>query len=271
LNTRPARLLVVGGSDSGGGAGIQADIKTATALGVYAMTAVTAVTAQDTTGVRAIALMPPALVRAQMVACFADIGADAVKIGMLGSVEIALTVMDVLRKYAHSTSGIVLDTVLTSSSGTPLLDHAGIEILRQELIPISTLVTSNIPEAEILSGIACGDVEGMKRAGLALMESGSKAALVKGGHGSSAVLTDVLIEAGRATEFSHPRQNTIHTHGTGCTYATAIACGVVQQMTLRGAIARAHEYVQAAITSAPGFGSGYGPLNHMYRIATDWD
>jgi hydroxymethylpyrimidine/phosphomethylpyrimidine kinase len=257
-------LLIIGGSDSSGGAGIQADIKTATALGVYSMTAITAVTAQDTAGVHAIELMPPALVRAQMLACFEDIGADIVKIGMLGSAEIALTVIDVLREYLPQ---VVLDTVLMSSSGTPLLDSAGIDVLKKELIPFSTLVTPNIPEIQVLTGIACDDVEGMKRAGTALTGGCAKAVLVKGGHGSSAMATDVFMQFGRATEFSHPRQDTRHTHGTGCSYATAIACGMANDRSLRQAIEDARNFVQAAIATAPGFGSGHGPLNHMYGIS----
>ena len=148
------RLLAIAGSDSSGGAGIQADIKTATALGAYAMTAITAVTAQDTTGVHAVQLMPPDLVIAQIRACLDDIGADAIKIGMLGSGEIAAAVVETLRAHAAGVP-IVLDPVLASTSGTPLLDETGVKILREYLIPLSALVTPNIPEAELLTGIAC--------------------------------------------------------------------------------------------------------------------
>jgi hydroxymethylpyrimidine/phosphomethylpyrimidine kinase len=264
LTRAPARLLIIGGSDSSGGAGIQADIKTATALGVYAMTAITAVTAQDTTGVHAIELMSPALVRAQMLACFEDIGADIVKIGMLGSAEIALTVIAVLREYLPQ---VVLDTVFTSSSGTALLDEEGIDVLKKEIIPFSTLVTPNIPEIERLTGVACDDVEGMRRAGMALTGGCSKAVLVKGGHGSSDVVTDVFIAFGHATEISHPRQDTRHTHGTGCSYATAIACGMAQHVLMQEAIMQARDFVQSAIAAAPGFGRGNGPLNHLHGIS----
>lgn len=264
MNRAPARLLIIGGSDSSGGAGIQADIKTATALGVYAMTAITAVTAQDTTGVHAVELMTPDVVRAQMLACFEDIGVDVVKIGMLGSARIALTVIDVLREYSSS-ANVVLDTVLVSTSGTPLLDDDGIEVLRNELIPFSTLVTSNIPEAEFLTGISCKDIDGMKRAGLALTKLGTYAAVVKGGHASSDQLTDVFVFFGRPVEFSHKRQDTIHTHGTGCSYATAIACGITKHGFQEKIIREARDYVQTAIATAPGFGRGQGPLNYMHN------
>ena len=263
MNQKPKRILLIGGSDSGGGAGIQADIKTATAFGVYAMTAITAVTAQDTAGIHAIELMSPKLVRAQMLACFEDIGVDVVKIGMLGSAEIALTVIDVLREHSLSTN-VVLDTVIMSTSGTPLLDDAGIDVLKEQLITFSTLVTSNIPEAELLTGVACNDVEGMKRAGLALTNLGTYAAVVKGGHASSTELTDVFVFFERATEFSHQRQDTIHTHGTGCSYATAIACGMTRHKLLEEIIKEARDFVQTAIAKAPGFGRGHGPLNHMH-------
>lgn len=256
------RLLVIAGSDSSGGAGIQADIKTATALGAYAMTAITAITAQDTTGVHAVQLVPPALVRAQIMACLTDIGADVIKIGMLGSGEIARAVIATLREQALEIPN-VLDPVIASSSGTPLLDEAGIRILREDFVPFATLVTPNIPEAEFLTGIACGDRESVERAGAALIAKGAKAVLVKGGHGRAAMLADVLIETHRATIFEHARQDTVHTHGTGCTYATAIAVGMAERRPIEDAVARAHDYVQKAIATAPQLGHGHGPLNHM--------
>jgi hydroxymethylpyrimidine/phosphomethylpyrimidine kinase len=259
------RLLTIAGSDSSGGAGIQADIKTAAALGAYAMTAITAITVQDTQGVHAVQLMPPGLVRSQMRACLDDIGADVIKIGMLGSADIALTVIDVLRKHALSIP-VVLDTVLLSTSCTPLLDDAGIRVLREEFIPYSTIVTPNMPEAEFLTGIACNDLEGVKRAGLALNGRGAKAVLVKGGHAQSTMLTDIYVEFRRVTEFSHPRQDTPHTHGTGCTYATAIAVGMASGRTTMEAVRQAHDYVQRAIAAAPGIGRGRGPLNHMHTL-----
>ena len=257
----PPRLLIIAGSDSSGGAGIQADIKTACAFGVYAMTAITAVTAQDTTGVHAMKLMPPDLVAAQMRACLKDIGADAIKIGMLGSAEIARAVIETLRDHRIGIP-IVLDPVIASSSGTPLLDDEGIAIVGKELLPFSTIVTPNLHEGEVLTGLKCDDLEGVKRAALALTQIGVKSAVIKGGHGSGSTLTDVFVNFGRYTLFEHPKRQTMHTHGTGCTFSTAIACAIVGGHVMEDAVRQAHAYVQQAITTAPGFGHGNGPLNH---------
>ncbi len=252
----PARLLVVGGSDSSGGAGIQADVKTATALGVYAMTAITAVTAQDTTGVQAIELMPPALVRAQIICCLSDIGADAIKIGMLGSADIANAVADTLEQHAHGIP-LVLDPVLASTSGTPLMDEAGIEVLKTRLIPISALVAPNLPELQILTSGEHPD---------RLITFGAAAVLVKGGHAEGDFTIDILHTGKTVSTFRNVRLDTPHTHGTGCTLATAIACGLAQGMTLVDAVTRARDFVQEAIATAPGLGRGHGPLNHMHGI-----
>ena len=264
VETKIPRILAIAGSDSSGGAGIQADIKTATALGAYAMTAITAVTAQDTTGVHAVHLMPPELVRAQIIACLDDIGADAIKIGMLGSAEIARAVADTLRKHTTNVP-IVLDPVLASTSGTALLDEAGVEILRAYLIPLSVLVTPNLPEAELLTGIDCGDDAGIRRAGESFLAMGARAVLIKGGHGRGEQLVDTLITHEGREAFAFPRIDTQHTHGTGCTYATAIAVGLAEQRDLEDAIVRALHYLRSAIETAPGLGRGHGPLNHMHR------
>jgi hydroxymethylpyrimidine/phosphomethylpyrimidine kinase len=261
--TKIPRLLAIAGSDSSGGAGIQADIKTATALGAYAMTAIAAVTAQDTTGVHAVQLMSPDLVVAQVRACLDDIGADAIKIGMLGSAEIADAVADTLRRHAAGIP-IVLDPVLASTSGTPLVDEAGVKILRENLIPLSTLVTPNIPEAELLTGIACSNDAGIRRAGEAFLAMGAKAVLIKGGHGRREQLVDTLITREGHDAFAFPRIDTQHTHGTGCTYATAIAVGLAEGRGLEDAVTRAVHYLRSAIETAPGLGSGHGPLNHMH-------
>ncbi len=260
---RLPRVLSIAGSDSCGGAGIQADLKTATALGAYAMTAITAVTVQDTKGVQETHLLPEGIVRAQILACLDDIGADAIKIGMLGSARIASAVADSLREYALSIP-VVLDPVLASTSGTALLDEMGIRILRERLIPLATLVTPNLPEAELLTGIACNDASGARRAGEALVAMGAKAALVKGGHRQDQMLVDMLVGTGTIMEIEHPRSPTPHTHGTGCTYAAAIAVGLAERRNLAEAVTRAHDFVYGAIMSAPGFGRGHGPLNHMH-------
>ena len=253
MNVKLPRILFIAGSDSGGGAGIQADIKTATALGAYAMTAVTAVTAQDTTGVYAVELMPPALVARQIKACLDDIGADAIKIGMLGSGEIAAAVAETLHEVARSVP-VVLDPVLASTSGAPFLDEAGITILRERLIPLAALVTPNLPELERLSSTIHPDE---------LFDLGAAAVLVKGGHGEGDFVTDFLYRREAMSAFKRPRLETSSTHGTGCTFAAAIACGLAKGMSLELAIKSAGDYVQTAIATAPGFGRGRGPLNHM--------
>ncbi len=260
------RVLSIAGSDSSGGAGIQADIKTATALGAYAMTAITAVTSQDTTGVNAMQLVPAELVRAQIIACLSDIGADAIKIGMLGSAAIVSAVADALQETAPGIA-IVLDPVLMSTSGTSFLDEAGIGILRERLIPLAALVTPNIPEAETLTGIRYAGPLDIVRAGEAFLKMGAKAALIKGGHGQGDMLADTLITARRSAVFERQRIDTRHTHGTGCTFATAIAVELAKGVSLEKAIGRAHQYVHDAIASAPGFGRGQGPLNHMCGIS----
>lgn len=254
MNLKPPRILSIAGSDSSGGAGIEADIKTATALGAYAMTAVTAVTAQDTTGVYAVELMPPMLVAKQIMACLDDIGADAIKIGMLGSAEIASAVAETLRGVANSIP-VVLDPVLASTSGTPLLDQGGIAVLREELIPLAALVTPNFPELERLS--PTGHPDG-------LLALGAAAVLVKGGHGEGEFVTDILYRRDRTSVFQRPRIESSSTHGTGCTLAAAIACGLAEGAPLEAAIKSAGDYVQAAIATAPSLGRGHGPLNHMH-------
>lgn len=255
----PPRILVIAGSDSSGGAGIQADLKTAQAFGVYAQTAVTAVTVQDTKGVNHVHPVPAAVVAAQIKAALGDIGADVIKIGMLGTGEIAAAVADILES---NDIPLVLDTVLLSSSGAPLLDEAGMTVLKKRLIRRARLVTPNLPEAEALTGIYPKSEHRLRNAAMVFKMLGNEAVLFKGGHGEGGQVRDVLWAEGEFLAFEAPRQETAHTHGTGCTLATAIACGLAQQRTLRDAVARAHAYVQQAIRTAPGLGQGYGPLNH---------
>ena len=268
MNRRPARILVIAGSDSSGGAGIQADIKTATALGAYAMTAVTAVTAQDTRGIHAIHPIPAAIVREQIAWTLADIGADAIKIGMLGSAGIVEAVADVLAAQAKDIP-IVLDPVLASTSGTVLLDEAGRTAMTARLFPLATLITPNIPEAEILSGISIRGLDDVMRAAKILCAAGARAVLVKGGHTGGHDVSDMLVLSGphESYHFESSRIDTLHTHGTGCTLSTAIAVGLGQGLALRDAAERAHRFVYDAIEAAPGFGSGHGPVNHMHAIA----
>jgi len=253
------RILVIAGSDSSGGAGIQADLKTAQAFGVYAQTAITAVTVQDTTGVKSVNPVSPEIVRGQIEAALNDIGADAIKIGMLGNGQIATAVADALE---GSDIPLVLDTVLLSSSGAALLDEEGIIVLKKRLMRRAALVTPNLPEAEVLTGIYPRSEHRLRNAAMVFKMLGSSDVLFKGGHGEGDVLRDVLWSGGEFMDLEAPRQDTPHTHGTGCTLATTIACGLAQGLTLKDAVVRAHSYVQDAIRTAPGLGQGRGPLNH---------
>ena len=253
------RLLVIAGSDSSAGAGIQADLKTAQAFGVYAQTAVTAVTVQDTKRVHGVETLSVAAVKRQIEVALGDIGADAIKIGMLGSGAIAAAVADTLKNVSLP---LVLDPVLVSSSGRQLLDNHGIGTIKSRLLPRAFLVTPNWPECEALTGIRPDSDAAMENAAKAFAQFGCRNVLIKGGHGDGASVRDVLIEAdGRISVFKSPRQDTRHTHGTGCVLSTAIACGLAQGKTLTHAVRLAHDFVQNAIRTAPGLGSGHGPLN----------
>jgi hydroxymethylpyrimidine/phosphomethylpyrimidine kinase len=266
LTGRTPRILIIAGSDSGGGAGIQADIKTATVLGCFAMTAVTAITAQNTLGIHAVHVLPAPLVAAQIEACLSDIGADVIKIGMLGSAEIAATVADALAAHASNVP-LVLDPVMVAKGGESLAGAGTIAVLKARLIQLATLVTPNIPEAQVLSGLTVSPGKAMAAAADAIRAMGAKAVLVKGGHAEGENVADVLVDGEAITVFASPRLDTRHTHGTGCTLSTAIACGIGQGMSLADAVGRAHDYVHEAIRTAPGFGSGRGPLNHMVRAS----
>ena len=259
------RVLVVAGSDSGGGAGIQADIKTIAALGGYAQTAVTAVTAQDTHGVRAVHPVPAEMVAQQMRAALGDVGADAAKTGMLGDAATIAAVCDVLEALAPALP-LVVDPVLAATGGQRLLAAGALGVLMARLLPRAALVTPNIPEAEALTGIAISGVTDMRRAADRLRAYGARAVLVKGGHLPGGTVTDLLVDAAGVQTFVAPRIDSRHTHGTGCTLASAIALGLAQGMLLPDAVERARAYVRAAIAAAPGLGSGHGPLGHMLRV-----
>ncbi|MDE2112742.1 MAG: bifunctional hydroxymethylpyrimidine kinase/phosphomethylpyrimidine kinase [Alphaproteobacteria bacterium] len=261
---RPARLLIIAGSDSSGGAGIQADIKTAAAFGVYAMTAVTAVTVQNTKGVHGVHPVPPKIVKDQIVACLTDIGADAIKTGMLVNAAIAKIVAATLAEFALGIP-LVVDPVMVSTSGALLLKGDAEKVLKKHLLPLATLVTPNIPEAKRLTGIRSASRADVRMATTLLRDMGAKAALIKGGHSTQATVDDVLAWEMGEDVFAFPRIKTRHTHGTGCTLATAIACGLAKGLPLPVAVGYAREYVQAAIETAPGLGKGYGPLNHAAK------
>lgn len=255
-----ARVLIVAGSDSGGGAGIQGDIKTVTVLGGYAATALAALTVQNTLGVSDILPVPAAFVAAQMRAVLGDIGADAVKIGMLGTAEVMTAVADVLESV---TCPVVLDPVMVAKGGASLMAADARGLLLDRLVPMATLVTPNAPELAALSGMPATTAAYALAAGRALAAKGT-AVLVKGGHLDGDPVIDTLIEPdGREHRFTSPRQHTAHTHGTGCALASAVATGLAQGMALVQATARAHAFVAAAIRAAPGLGRGHGPLGHL--------
>jgi hydroxymethylpyrimidine/phosphomethylpyrimidine kinase len=256
------RLLIIAGSDSSGGAGLQADIKTAAAFHTYAMTAVTAVTVQNTKGVSAVHPVPPAIVNAQIVACLSDIGADAIKIGMLGSAPVVKAVAEALAKHAKRIP-IVLDPVMSAKGGKPLLAASAVAAFQKHLLPLATLVTPNLPETKALTGVKGTKTKDVERAARLLMQMGAKAALIKGGHATGATIDDVLVWERGVEVFAFPRVKTKHTHGTGCTLSTAIACGLARGDSLPLAVGRAREFVQKAIETAPGLGRGHGPLNHF--------
>jgi hydroxymethylpyrimidine/phosphomethylpyrimidine kinase len=256
------RLLVIAGSDCSGGAGIQADLKTAQAFGVYAQTAITAITVQNTLGVTGAHIVPPDVVRAQIIACLTDIGADAIKTGMLGSAEMVTVIADTLAEHAAGIP-LVVDPVMVAKGGASLLDADAVTVIKKRLAPMATLLTPNLPEAEVLTGILPASNHRLRNAAMVFKMLGVPAVLFKGGHGEGAVLRDVLWDGGDFAVFEAPRQGSRNTHGTGCTLATAIACGLAQGSTLGEAAARAHAYVQNAIRTAPGLGQGHGPLNHL--------
>jgi hydroxymethylpyrimidine/phosphomethylpyrimidine kinase len=257
------RVLVVAGSDSGAGAGIQADLKTVAALGGYATTAVTAITAQDTRGVHEIMRVPPALVRRQMEVVLDDIGADCIKTGMLHDAAILAAVIAVVTAKAAGIP-LVVDPVLVASDGTRLIDAGALALLKHSLIPLTTILTPNAPEAAALTGLAVDDLAGMKRAAAALVRLGARAVLVKGGHIDGETVRDVFFDGGTTTVLESPRIATRHTHGTGCTLASAIATGLAQGLAPLAAVERARTYLTEALRTAPGLGQGHGPLNHMH-------
>ena len=322
-----SRVLIIAGSDSSGGAGIQGDIKTVSALGGYAMTAITALTAQNTQGVFGIHPIPEDFIAQQIALCLSDIGADAIKTGMLHSAAVIEVVGRALDSYfnsppegestrsfnaagggnlskesphgfaranpappqggswenvaqpaaqtihdsrftIHPSIPLVVDPVMVAKGGAPLLEAAALDALKTLLIPHASIITPNLPEAELLLGrtIASDDAEctDMQRAAEALLTLGCQAVLLKGGHGNGAQLTDVLVTRDGAppVTLTTPRMDTRHTHGTGCAFASAIATGLAQQLSLEDSVRRAHAYVQGAIARAPGFGQGNGPLGH---------
>lgn len=259
------KVLICAGSDSGGGAGIQADIKAVTALGGFAMTAVTALTAQNTLGVQGVLGVETGFIRQQIASVLNDIGADALKTGMLHDTPTIEAVCDELAARAAGVP-LVADPVMVAKGGHALLAPDAVETLKRRLLPLAALVTPNLPEAEVLAGFPVTDERSMREAAQAIRALGVPAVLLKGGHMEGEVLVDLLATAEGVLRFEERRIDTPHTHGTGCTLASAIATGLAQGMALEPAVARARRYVRAAILAAPGYGGGHGPLDHGVTV-----
>lgn len=260
------KVLIIAGSDSGGGAGIQADIKTVSALGGYAATAITAITAQNTQGVFGVHPVPPEMVVSQIELVLSDIGADAIKIGMLHDAPLIEAIAETLMEKAKGIP-IVLDPVMVAKGGHPLLLPDAVSVMKERLLPLSAIVTPNIPEAELLCGGTVESIAQMQAAASQLRALGAHAVLVKGGHREGEMVEDVWVGESLSFVFSHPRIETRNTHGTGCTLASAIATGLAQGLSATEAVHRARDYVLGAIRHAPDIGKGHGPLNHFWMQA----
>lgn len=256
--------LTIAGSDSGGGAGIQADLKTFHAFGVFGTSALTAVTVQDTTGVHGVHPIPLEMVRAQIDAVVEDLHPAAVKTGMLATAELVEEVASAIS--FHGLRAFVLDPVMVSTSGHRLLDRDAEGAVAERLVPLCALVTPNLDEARILTGLPVEGEEGQREAAHVLVEMGARAALVKGGHGDGPEVVDLLWDGSTERVWRRPRLSTRNTHGTGCTVSAAVASGLALGDPLERAVERALEYVARAIASAPGLGRGNGPVNHFAPV-----
>ena len=259
-----SKILIIAGSDSSGGAGIQADIKTVTVLGSYAMTAITAVTSQNSTGVKSILAVPAKEISKQIEFTSKDIKPDAIKIGMLHSAEVINAVLKSLNKI--SVKKIILDPVMVAKGGTKLIDNQSIKILKSKLIKKVSLITPNIPEAEILTKKKISSVEDMIGAAKILMSLGSKNVLIKGGHLKSRIMYDIFITKNELSVFKNKKINTKNTHGTGCTLSSAIATYYSCGKTLKKSCEMAIKYVNHSIGTEPNYGKGHGPINHLSAI-----
>jgi hydroxymethylpyrimidine/phosphomethylpyrimidine kinase len=264
--SQPARVLIIAGSDSGGGAGIQADIKSVTALGGFATTAVTALTAQNTVGVQGVVPVAPDFIAQQMTSVLDDIGTDCGKTGMLHSRAVIETVADGWRRQG-GVAPLVVDPVMVAQSGDRLLEDDAVGALREHLVPLAHVLTPNRPEAEVLAGRGLGESEDPASMAWELLELGCDSVLLKGGHAAGDEVVDVLVRHGRDPLYlRYPRVVTHNDHGTGCTLASAIAAGLAQGRRLDDAVARARAYLQRAIEQAPGLGRGSGPVHHGHTV-----
>lgn len=261
----PARILIIAGSDSGGGAGVQADLKTVTLLGGFGMTAITAITAQNTLGVQGVHPVPTDMVLAQMESCIGDIGVDAVKIGMIGSAQTAAALAERLAKLDNVP--IVFDPVMVATSGSLLADDATVAAFEQ-LMRIATVITPNVPELQALTGTTISDLDGLEAAAQMLRDRTGAVILAKGGHlqqqaqDDRPLIHDLLVDEDMVAEYSVERIDTRNSHGTGCTLASAVATGLGCGLSLADAVDRAEAFVAAALAAAPGLGQGHGPMGH---------
>ena len=261
------RVLSIAGSDSGGGAGIQADLKTIMAMGGFGATAITALTAQNTLGVNAISAVEPDFVVEQIRMVKEDIGLDAIKIGMLHRAEVINAIADYFDS-CDDLPPIVLDPVMIAKGGAALLaSDAEIAVIERLIAQHTTLLTPNIPEAEKIVGYEIKGLDDMRRAAASIMKMGPLAVLMKGGHMEGQVVSDVLVTKETTRTFEHPRIISKHTHGTGCTLSSAIATGLAQSLSLEDSVERGLRYVELAIETAPGYGQGHGPLNHSHFMS----
>jgi len=254
-------VLTIAGSDSGGGAGIQADLKTFAAFGVYGVSVITAITAQNTVGVRAVQEIDPDVIAAQLDAVAEDFSIAALKTGMLSSVVIIETVAAGVRR--HVLRPLVVDPVMIAKSGDRLLREDAVGTLRRTLLPLAHVVTPNIPEAEVLSGLTIRTHADRVAAGRAIMELGAHAVVIKGGHSDEDPIVDLLVDGNGVQEFRAERIATASTHGTGCTFSAAIAAGLGRGEDLATGVGEARAYLSSALAQAPGLGLGHGPLNHF--------
>jgi len=257
------RILTVAGSDSGGGAGIQADLKTITVLGAYGMSAITALTAQNTLGVQGVYPVPVDFIRLQMEAVLSDIGADAAKTGMLATPEIVKAVADELKRFKVGL--LVVDPVMVAKSGDALLSEEARATLKEILLPMATLVTPNLPEASVLSGFPVKDLESMKEAARAIRDMGPRYVLIKGGHLEKEAV-DLLFDGQKFEAYEAPRLSNRNTHGTGCTYSAALTTFLAQGLPVRDAVAEAKRFITRAIRHGLAMGSGHGPTNPYAQV-----
>ena len=256
------KALTIAGSDSGAGAGIQADLKTFAALGVYGTSAITAITAQNTIGVTALLAVKPKLVGAQIDAIIADIGAHAVKTGMLANTAIIEIVANKIRQ--HGLINIVVDPVMVATSGDLLIEKSAVAALRSKLIPLATIVTPNIPEAEVLAGMKLRGADEIREAAIRIVKMGAKAVLIKGGHLKGSAV-DLYYDGKKFVALNAPRIHSKNTHGTGCTLSAAIAAGLAQGQKLETAVTNAKRYITDALRHGYRIGSGHSPVHHFYR------